>query len=95
LLSSVLSTPDTDWVNWPLQPRIGYKMEPFTRNRRSGSSFSIQARQYHCSCSSSTYFDPLEQTILRLRFRSQEEAWSRPKAEINPSCHPWLRLQKS
>jgi hypothetical protein len=22
--------PITDWVNWPLQPRAGYKMEPFT-----------------------------------------------------------------
>jgi hypothetical protein len=43
-----------DWVNWPLQPRIGYKMEPFTRNRRYESSISIRARQYHCSCSFSS-----------------------------------------
>jgi hypothetical protein len=44
----------TNLVNWPLQPRIGYKMEPFTRNRRYESSISIRARQYHCSCSSSS-----------------------------------------
>jgi hypothetical protein len=30
-----------------------------------------------------------------LHFRRQGEAQSRPKVEINPSCHPWLRLQKS
>jgi hypothetical protein len=43
-----------DWVNWPLQPRIGYKMEPFTPNRRYKSSISIRVRHYHCSCSSSS-----------------------------------------
>jgi hypothetical protein len=30
------------------------QMEPFTRNRRYKSSISIRARQYHCSCSSSS-----------------------------------------
>jgi hypothetical protein len=43
-----------DWVNWPLQPHNGYKMEPFNRNRRYESSCSVQARQYHCSCSFSS-----------------------------------------
>jgi hypothetical protein len=42
----------TLWVNWPLQPRIGYKTDPFTRNRRYESSISVKARQYHYSCSS-------------------------------------------
>jgi hypothetical protein len=43
-----------NWVNWPLQPRNGYKMEPFNRNRRYESSISIRARHYHCSCFSSS-----------------------------------------
>jgi hypothetical protein len=85
----------TDWINWPLQPHSGYKMEPFNRDHRYESSISIRTPQYHYSCSSSTYFDPLEQTVLRLHFRRQEEARSRQKAEINPSCHLWLRLRKS
>jgi hypothetical protein len=87
--------PIPDWVNWPLQPRSGYKMEPFNRNRRYESSFSIQVRQYHYSCSSSTYFNPLEQVVLPCRPRRREEVQSRLKVEINPSCHPWLRLRKS
>jgi hypothetical protein len=44
----------TDRVNWSLLPRSEYKMEPFTRNRRYESSISLWARQYHCSCSSSS-----------------------------------------
>jgi hypothetical protein len=41
LLSSVLSTPDTRMVKRPLQPRSGYKREPFTQNRRCESSISV------------------------------------------------------
>jgi hypothetical protein len=97
----------TDWVNWPLQPHSGYKMEPFNRNRRYESSTSIKlgivtvlvlllVSLATCHSSNSpSYFNLPEQTVLRLHFRRQEEARSRPKAEINPSCHLWLRLQKS
>jgi hypothetical protein len=35
---------------------------------------------------------PSSKLFSRVRFRHREEAQSRPKAEINPSCHPWLRL---
>jgi hypothetical protein len=88
LSSSVLPTPDTDWVNWPLQPRIGYKMGPFNQNRRYGSSSSIQARKYHCSCSSSTYFNSLEQAVLPCSFpmlsRSSEKTESRNQSKLPP-----------
>jgi hypothetical protein len=38
LSSSVLSTPDTRLVKWPLQPRSGYKREPLAQNRLSSTS---------------------------------------------------------
>jgi hypothetical protein len=37
---------------------------------------------------SPSHFNLPEQTVLRLHFQRQEEARIRPKAEINPSCHP-------
>jgi hypothetical protein len=43
-----------DWVNWPLLPRIGYKMEPFTGTADTKAPISLRARQYHCSCFSSS-----------------------------------------
>jgi hypothetical protein len=77
-----------DWVNWSLQPRSGYKVEPFNQNRRYESSYSVQARQYHCSCSSSTYFNPLEQTVLPCSFptsrRSSEQTESRNQSKLPP-----------
>jgi hypothetical protein len=36
------------------RPAAVIKGNPFTRNRRYESSISIQARHYHCSCSSSS-----------------------------------------
>jgi hypothetical protein len=63
-------------------------MGPFNRNHRYGSSFSIQARQYHCSCSSSTYFNPLEQAVLPCSFptsrKSSEQTGIRTQAKMPP-----------
>jgi hypothetical protein len=77
-----------DRVNRPLQPRNGYIMEPFDRDRWYGSSFSIQARQYYCSCSSSTYLNPLEQAVLPCSFptsrRSSKQTESRNQSKLPP-----------
>jgi hypothetical protein len=54
MLSSMLSTPDIGMDKRPLQSRSGYKRKPFTQSRRCESSISIRARNYYCSCSSSS-----------------------------------------
>jgi hypothetical protein len=98
LSSSVLSTPDTRMVKWPLQPRSGYKREPFAQNRLSSLSspflFFLQLvlatlplEHLFCSSPSKLFFC--------LRPWRREKAQSRPKEELKPSCHPWLRLRKS
>jgi hypothetical protein len=75
-------------------------MEPFTGTANTKAPFPSEIGSitvpvlllaslaiFHYSTSPS-YFNLPEQTVLRLHFRRQEEAQSRPKAEINPSCHP-------
>jgi hypothetical protein len=88
-----------DWVNWPLQPRSDYKSKPFYPKP------PLQKLHFHPSSASSLFLSTKaslppasilsSKLFSRVRSRRREEAQSRPKAEINPSCHPWLRLQKS
>jgi hypothetical protein len=50
LSSSVLSTPDTGWLNDRYSPAAAIKGKPFTRNRWCESSISVRARYHHRSC---------------------------------------------
>jgi hypothetical protein len=105
---SVLPTPDTRMVKWPLQPRSGYKREPFTQNRRCESSFpsklditttlvlppaSLGHTATRASLPSVSFL--AEQAVLPSSPRRWGETHSRPEEELKPSCHPWLCLWKS
>jgi hypothetical protein len=84
-----------DWVNWPLQPASVIKWNHLTGTADTKAHFPSKFGSITVLFLLPPTSIPSSKLFFCVRFRRQEEAQSRLKAEINPSCHPWLRLQKS